>query len=233
MTKQQLSIANKAIVAVIIAAAVMAVVLQPTEKPEITGQATAEVRLFVSGVTFGYNCNLTLIEGWNLISIPCRHTNATISLMLENITGYYQSVHSYDANDQEDQWKSFNPSLPVWVEQDLKVINSSRGYWIRISNKTSLNITGTITLPSTIRLEPNWNLVGYPTNKSTSPEEAFLSINSSIASVHAYNTTDNSDYWKVWAPSLSGSFNDLKLIVPYWGYWINATAAADWTILQN
>jgi hypothetical protein len=219
---------------IVIAVAVLVVVSLSLvfllNKPQITGYAVS-TSLFVSGLIYPYNCNITLSDGWNLVSFPCGEmSNMGVTSVLQGIEGQYESIHSYYATDEEDPWKSYKPGLPSWVDQDLLLINTSRGYWINVLNSTSLNITGWIRLPATIPLESGWNLVGYPNNSSKTPQQAFSSINDSIASVHAYNSTDSADYWKVYAPSLNDSLNDLKLIIPNWGYWINATASADWVI---
>ncbi|MFH1182234.1 MAG: hypothetical protein V1702_04705 [Candidatus Woesearchaeota archaeon] len=201
-------------------------------KPAITGYASAGTTLYVLGGLYDYNCNTTMQNGWNLISIPCESENTTVPYVLQTINGKYESVHGYDRNDLNDPWKSYKPGLPAWVEQDLTNITTLKGYWININRTSSINISGYVRVPGVIQLAPGWELVGYPTNVTKTPESAFAAINSSISSVHAYNATDYSDYWKVYVNTVNSSFNDLNLIVPYWGYWINVTSSAVWVITQ-
>jgi hypothetical protein len=201
-------------------------------KPEITGHATVGTELFVSARAFDYNCSLTLLSGWNLISIPCRIEDMGMDSVLQGISGDYESIHTYSATDSEDPWKSYKEGLPSWVDQDLDEIDTMEGYWIKMITPETLQVNGTIILPTGSNLQPGWNLVGYATNTSKPPQDAFMEINTSVASVHAYNASDTADYWKVWAPSLGPPFNDLVLMVSYWGYWVNATAEATWLIYE-
>lgn len=218
---------DKAKLIALVAIGMLLLLLIVKIKPPVTGNATVGVSLTISGLSFNYNCELKLAEGWNLISIPCTPQSNSVTSVLQDISGNY-SIQTYDSNDQLDHWKSYKSGLPGWVDQDMNSINTSKGYWIRLFNSMTLHVNGTITLPTTVPLAPGWNLAGYPTNQSQTPLEAFASINTSIRLVYAYNSTDTS--WKLYKPGRDNNLNDLVIIIPYSGYWINASTTLDWPI---
>src|SRR3989338_4490691 len=125
----------------------------------ITGAAVTKVLVFER---FGYGCNITLISGWNLISLPCEQTNNSILTVLNNTLLNYTSVHYYNASDINDHWKAFNPSLPSWVSHDLNFVSTKDGYWIKSNVNFTHNINGSITVPQYVELFKGWNLIFNP-----------------------------------------------------------------------
>ena len=79
----------------ITAAVVLLLLFVYVIKPSVTGHATAFASLYVTGAAFSYDCNLTLVSGWNLISVPCAATNSSIASVLQGMSGSYYSIHSY------------------------------------------------------------------------------------------------------------------------------------------
>jgi hypothetical protein len=201
-------------------------------RPAITGYASVGTTLLIMGGTYQHVCNISMPAGWNLISIPCESENNTVPYMLQSIAGKYESIQGYDRNDSVDPWKGYKPGLPSWVEQDLANVSTLKGYWINVNQSANIYIDGYVTVPGIIPLEPGWELVGYPVRVAIAPNDTFEDINDSISSVHAYNATDSSDHWKVYVTTLNSSFNDLNLIVPYWGYWINVTSPTAWVVTE-
>jgi len=177
----------------------------------------------VLGIKYNQTCYLVLYEGWNLISLPCDTDNKSISYVLNDIWYNYTSIHWYDASDAEDPWKSYNPSMPVWVVQDLYNFSYKSGYWIRMEANTSMSINGTRDSFVEIPLYGGWNLIGYPVNESKNITEALKTIGGKYSSVHLYNATDILDHWKAFNPYINLSLNDLKSMIPYYGYWINVS----------
>ena len=201
---------------------------------DITGDATASV--FVYEVYNNKNCSVTLVNGWNLVSMPCSPSNKTLDYSLASMNGGYVSMHWYDPNDDGDHWKSYNPSMPSWVVQDLGNISIQDGYWLYINKSPSIvwSLQGNITLPTYVYLYNGWNLAGYPSNETKNVTLALQTINTSVSSIHMYNASDTNDPWKVYNPSLDPSFNDLTMLNPFFGYWMNITtnqSSANWTII--
>jgi hypothetical protein len=196
-----------------------------------TGFITAQTSAYVTGMFSSCNVSISLIEGWNLFSLPCLPHNLVRSSVLQDINGQYYSIHAYEANDILDHWKAYNPSLPSWVDQDLNAMSVERGYWINMISGGSILDNGTVSLPYWISLSPGWNLVGYPSNVSKTPADAFMEINNSITAVYAYNASDISDPWKSYVPGNPG--NDLNIMNPSLGYWINASSGQMWTLTSG
>ena len=68
--------------------------------------------------------NISLSEGWNLISIPVTPEDTSISSVLYGISGNYSIVWAYDAGDAADPWKKYDPSVPFG--NDLTDLNSGK-----------------------------------------------------------------------------------------------------------
>ena len=200
-------------------------------EPIITGAAIVSTRLRIISKVENITCNYTLVEGWNLISIPCQTANSSVDVVLANLSGSYVSIHEYNTTDTMDHWKSYKPGLPEWVIQDLSDIDIKKGYWIRMNKTATLYLEGNESLPLPINLLEGWNLVGYPNNDSKNISSALRDISSNLGSVHAYNATDTLDHWKAYNPNIDFSLNDLKEIKAGWGYWFNMSSKDSWLVV--
>ena len=214
-------LSDKTLVIISLIAIISLILLIPFEsivgKPSIIGAMVASV--FVSSLETNNTCNIDMVEGWNLISFACKPDNSSVGSMLSPINGNYTSIHTYNASDDADNWKSYNPNVPSWVLQDISTINDKSGYWIKMDNNSILNVTGTISSPNSINLMQGWNLISYPSDSSKSPSDAFSGISNSYSIVWAYNASEDS--YLYYSPSLgSGTLTD---ITPDRGYWINMT----------
>jgi hypothetical protein len=169
-------------------------------------------------------CNITFIEGWNLVSFPCIDADTSINLFLENTTFEYFSFRAYDAFDIADPWKSYNPNLPNWTIQDTSLSRKS-GYWIYVDSTKNLLINGTLGTPSIITLSSGWNLMGYPSISARKSNDTFNQLESNFEYVYLYNASIPADKWKLY--KLNSSFPGnvtLNYTVPNYGYWIYMTA---------
>jgi len=202
---------------------ILLVLFVPFEKimnlPSILGAVVSIAKVFVTGLETSQQCDIELIEGWNLVGIVCEPEDTNVSSVLSAITDNYTSIHSYSASEYPDKWKSYNPSMPAWVVQDISTINVKSGYWIRMSNNDTLIVDGSITTPNFISLVEGWNLISYPANSSDSPENAFATLDGSYSIVWMYNASSSS--YLYYNPDLgSGTFSEVDTIH---GYWINMT----------
>lgn len=197
----------------------------------LTGNIIA--RVYVTGSTFTSDCNVTAIEGWNLLSIPCQTLGDDLSDVFATINGSYESIHKYDTSDSTDPWKSYREDLPNWTVVDFNSLDHKEGFWIRMNRSGEIHYTGIIVLPNIVQLKQGWNLIGYPTNYTKTSSNAFATISSSLGSVHTYNASDGVDPWKVYSPNLPNAAIDLNFTNPGQGYWINVTNDVVWTILDG
>lgn len=186
-------------------------------KPSISGATTAKA--FIKPLEFNNTCNIGLINGWNLVSIACIPYDTSIASVMSSINNNYSSIHTYDVIDTADHWKSYSPDMPIWVIQDISDISSEKGYWIKMNNDSFLTVPGTIISPATLTLIKGWNLIGYPSDSSAGPPDAFSSIIGSYSIVWAYNASAAS--YLYYNPNLG--MGTLTEISPNRGYWINMT----------
>ena len=172
------------------------------------------------------DCNMTFEEGWNLVSFPCFSEPELMQTFETGLEKNISSFHWYNPVDDADHWKAYNPILPSWVIQDINQIYKENGYWVKSPSIVKFDYDGEKASVSRIDIKQGWNLIGYPTNNSRLINE---SISFMYSSVHMYNTSDTSDYWKVhYNPPVAQ--NDLEYFFVYYGYWVNSDENTSWII---
>ena len=81
---------------------------------------------------------IELCPGWNLIGFPAgeaRHPQVALS----SIAGKWERLFGYDAFDSADPWEIFDPAVPDWAN-DLRLMQPGRGYWLLVTEATTLEI---------------------------------------------------------------------------------------------
>ncbi len=193
----------------------------PLSFQKITGQVVTTVNVTQP---ISVNCTFTLYSGLNLVSFFCISTQTPISQVVGGISSNLEFVFEYQ-EEGIDAWKTYNPSLPSFVIQDLQYMSRTRGYWIKMRNTQNFSLEGGLRIPNSIILAPGWNLVGYPTNKTKLVNESFASIEGNFTEVRAYNPFTGS--FISYVPGVGGALNQTE---PYKGYWINATVIEVWVV---
>jgi PKD repeat protein/pimeloyl-ACP methyl ester carboxylesterase len=160
----------------------------------------------------------TLKAGWNLISLCLQPENKDITSVLESIFGKYASLWSF----QNNSWKVYDPHHPGF--SDLSTMDAGWGYWINMTEATTLTVTGDEPSKS-VDLIRGWNLVGYPCCEPQPIEDALKSIEGKYISVWAYINGQ----WRVYDPANPG-FSDLITMEPGYGYWIKTKQNCTWTL---
>ncbi len=100
--------------------------------------AIRPTELMVSGV-FASTTNIPLCVGSNLVSYAGSQPKP-ITQALASISGKYEKVYVYKASDLSDPWKIYDPALPPYVN-DLTTIEPGFGYWIKVKENCTFNIT--------------------------------------------------------------------------------------------
>lgn len=157
-------------------------------------------------------------SGWNLISVPVQLPDNALVNVFQPIADYYQSIWTYENNE----WKWYIENAPPSFN-DLKIIESGKGYWINMKNESTLTFMGDQITNTAIPLFTGWNLVGFNSLMEESVEKALLSIVNSCQSVYAYDSE-----WKQY--TVNSGNNSLKKMEPGKGYWINTKADCVWDI---
>jgi glucose/arabinose dehydrogenase len=164
--------------------------------------------------------NLSLQEGWNLISLPVQPDSDSISQVLSSINSRLVVLYQYDALTQ---------TYPVYVPNEpenstLSTIRPGAGYWVYMDSAATLTVSG-INPTRSVALAEGWNLVGYNSTRDRSREDALSGISGRYEAIFAYNAT--TDAWEGYSPP---TYNSLSLLQPGRGYWIYANQATTWTL---
>lgn len=99
--------------------------------------------------------NITLVKGWNLISLPLIPLDSNINVVLAGLDDVI-SVWYWAG-----RWYSFKPGGP----SDLTLMADGKAYWINMGANQTLHLAGTempegAQLPPTYDVVVGWNMVG-------------------------------------------------------------------------
>jgi hypothetical protein len=173
-----------------------------------------------NSTVYSQSTEISIKEGWNLISLPQQPENTTVANVLKSIAGYY-TVYSY--NSETQQYAGYFSDEPS--SSELKTMEPGKGYWIYVEASSIIRLSGH---PATngIRLVRGWNLIGYNSTVDTPIQSATRSIEGKFEAIYSF---DNNSY-RAYIPSLT---SDLELMSPGKGYWIYVTEATTLTFPVN
>jgi len=167
---------------------------------------------------------LSLSQGWNLISLPLKPANTSITTVLADISGQYSIV-----------WGDFNPTTQQWKFKTsaggglLNSMSEEKAYWVYITDTNG----GTITVAGSqiehnITLKPGWNFVGY--NKTV--ENLTATVTNSITGNFSIIWGDFNPTTQQWKFKTSAGGGLLNKFETGKGYWIYNSTSNDvaWTI---
>lgn len=115
-----------------------------------------------------------LESGWNLISLPRLQSDSNLRTILQSIEEQYDAVRYYNTTDLNDPWKHYHVLKPSSLN-DLNEINHTMGLWVHITDPggTTLVVKGDVlSFNQSITLLPGWNLVGYPSLRNRTRDNA-------------------------------------------------------------
>jgi parallel beta-helix repeat protein len=193
----------------------------------LTSPDPSDIDMFISHLEIfqgapDYGINLAF--GWNLISIPYIQSDTDVGSVLSSISGDYDTVQWYNANDGNDHWKHNNTSKPPKLN-DFNDIDHTIGFWIHITE-----INGRLFLypgsqpivNQNINLKKGWNMVGYPSLTSYNRTDGLnlLTFDNEIDSIWTYSVGTQ----KMVQMSESDNFQHGR------GYYIHATTDCVWEV---
>lgn len=190
----------------------------------------ADIVTKINGVcnVLGYQQNtiftLRLKPGWNLISIPINIENTNIDAFLNAIIGKYESIWSWD---RQNEWKKNIYNAPSWLN-DLKSIEPGKGYWIKMFSQANIDISGQELDYYGIQLYKGWNLVGFNSMAQMSVNTALSSITGYYNSIWGYDPQQAD--WKKLIIGAPNQVNNLSVLKPGEGYWIEAKNNIVWNV---
>jgi parallel beta-helix repeat protein len=167
----------------------------------------------------GTQYNISLQQGWNLISVPLIQPNEFINKVLTSIAGKWDIIQTYNSTDSV-HWKSNSTFKPDSLN-DLKTIDHEIGIWIHMTEPdVLLSVYGYIPTSTSIPLYAGWNLVGYPTLNAT------MTVGNALWGTGAdrVEVCDPTDPYRT--KEVSSSY----LMKPGEGYWVHVQADTIWLI---
>jgi hypothetical protein len=168
----------------------------------------------------GAQSTISLVPGWNLISLPLQPASTTPSTVLSSIAGSFQVVWGYP----NQSWKLYDLNDPDG--STLTAMGAGNGYWINMTSAQTLTVSGSAP-SSSLSLLQGWNLVGYSGTACTAPSSALSSIASTLQVSWGYPN----QAWKLYDPNDTAG-STLTQFCPGAGYWIKTSQAGTWTLAQ-
>jgi serine protease AprX len=174
---------------------------------------------FTSNLT-AINYNLTLYDGWNLVSVPMILLNQTA----KNFSGYFPSgtlFWKYNASEQYIKWKFYSDTLPSELNT-IEGIDPASGYWIYHENTGSYLLSGYPSGRFYCNFSAEWNLAGFPASRTYSPE-SYYALFGNVTHIWAHYANETYIKWKFFSLDLPPELNTITKFVAGRGYWIYMT----------
>ena len=157
--------------------------------------------------------NITLVEGWNLISLPLIPLDSAISAVLAGVMDDVISVWYWNA--AAERWYSFAPG----AASDLTSMTDGKAYWINMEAARTLSMAGT-EMPEGTQLPPaydvvvGWNMIGFKSTATDVPADDYLDGTEYVRIYYFENGT-----WSL----IPAPYTDY--MEPGLGYWVAFTEA--------
>jgi len=174
-----------------------------------------------SAASGGTSHPVTLHAGWNLITMPALPNDISADYFANNLlvpTDTLVTIQSFECG-------SANPALSYYPglgsQNTLKNMLARRGYWVKVTADTTLDITGPVLSNGPIAVCQGWNLIAYPGAAPSALATALASIAGKYTAVLGFDQGAQS-----WYAQLPASMNTLTELVPGHGYWLYMTEDA-------
>jgi hypothetical protein len=168
-----------------------------------------------------HQTQIPLVSDWNLISIPLERSNDSVESALTSIEGMYDTVFEYDSLG--NSWESYYADEPEFLNS-IERVNVEKGYWIKMIENASLNVSGRLLSSVNYSLYDGWNLIGYPSLVAQNITDALLDVNDTFKSVFGFEDS----VWKSYSPEKPSFLNTLEIMKQGYGYWIKVENDVDW-----
>ena len=166
--------------------------------------------------------NIQLSTGWNIISFYLAPNDMNLLNILDSLV---ISTELTKVIDEAGGFIQFIPGVG-WMNTIGDMANTE-GYYIKVTNNTSLNATGVdVSLPFTIPLSTGWNIMGYPVDQS---QDAITIIQPLIDSSELIKVIDETGGFIQEIPGV-GWMNTIGNFSPGEGYYIKVNSNTTLTI---
>jgi len=165
--------------------------------------------------------NITLYDGWNLVSLPLIPTSTNITDVLAGISGAgnVTQVWAYDPTLMPgDPWLSYYPWI-AWSLNELQEMNDGVGYWVVMDGAGILTVNGQVMpgpgeLPPMYDVYEGWNLGGMKSITTRAHDDYLANVYGKYTVIWGYDT--DADSYDLVFPSPPGS----GVLTPGSGFWI-------------
>jgi serine protease len=163
--------------------------------------------------------NITLAADWNLVSLPLIPDNTEIATVTAGISDSLSFIYYYNVTGT---WPVYSPGNPA---SSLTSMEDGFGYWFFMNSPATLEISGQ-EMPDPPTLTPaydvfdGYNLIGFTSTTSMSPESYLASIDSNYDHIYGYDAEGQT--FLMYSPGNPAS--TLTIMEPGDGFWLRATA---------
>ena len=155
-----------------------------------------------------------LSPGPNLVSTPLIQSDEDIEIVLQTVE--YDKAWSYDSFSKEWKWYMKNKEY----RRGLWMMNHTMGIWVNVTRDSNLTVAGVVPAHTTIHLYHGWNLVSFPSLKTTYTV-AELKIETGATRVEGCNPL---------TPYHLRVLGDAEVLLAGLGYWVKVEADTVWTV---
>ncbi|MBI2913860.1 MAG: CSLREA domain-containing protein, partial [Chloroflexi bacterium] len=171
--------------------------------------------------------DISLAQGWNLVSLPLVPADPAPSAVLASIAAKLNSAWAYDSSQPANPWLSYDPDVPASLNT-LTAIDVKMGLWLNMKQAATLAVTGSQPGTTQIPIAQGWNFIGYPSGQALPVATVLAGL--SYNSVWAYDPSLSPSPWQSNDPNVPPSLNTLQNFAPGHGYALNAPGPATLTI---
>jgi alpha-mannosidase len=194
-----------------------------------TALAARQMRTF--NLKRANNTYIPLVAGWNLIGLPLAPDDDRPEVVFAPIAGQYDAVYAYDACGTSPAWLKYVPDAPPFVSS-LSTVSVQQGLWCHAISNTTFGLAGAAVTDISIPLCAGWNLIAYPCAAPIAVPDALASIAGKYLKVTAYDASDALDPWKRYDVNAPPPLNDLTVLEPGKGYWIEMLEPATLSVVS-
>ena len=153
----------------------------------------------------------SLVNGWNLISLPLTPLNNSTSAVLGNDTMDYDAVYRYNATSKQ------------FEDVTTGTMDPGIGYFVNVTTNGTWSYEGTPYTSMSVDLKQGLNMVGW-LNCSKLISGNLTSIDDNFSYVASWNATAALPSFETFNPVAPDIFNDFDMMERGTGYFISAKA---------
>jgi len=195
-----------------------------------TGWGSPDVLNFLTDFMTITQGSISLVPGWNLISIPLVPVTTAINTVLANliVDNSFTSIFAYQGGSWKSALLTGGGTFSGHVTGTLTTIQDGVGYWIFMTKADTLAYsvpsTGWVIPPAmsppNYALSLGWNLIGFKPQPTVAPETA----SSYLASIATKYSTNN--VWIYNSSAGTWTRTDGVTVLIGQGMWVYMTTAA-------